>query len=234
MNWAKSKYIIFSFGLLIQYSCGVIDKASRHGFDNGYYIRSQNGEKEKVYLSVTEDSAIVYPIIENKPGKTGIVLPLREADSLYQIPSRFHKTSLDVDITSIFFKYRPKTMELPMQLSAELNIALYAGWRHDYYRIVGKKDPIGKTLYKVVNRGFDFGILAGPGTTFIGPSTTKNSISQEYNGMIIEYGIAAFLESNFASFGIATGFDHLLGSDRDVWIYNKRPWIGFVVGIALN
>jgi hypothetical protein len=25
-----------------------------------------------------------------------------------------------------------------------------------------------------------------------------------------------------------------LSPDRKVWIYNKQPWIGFVVGIALN
>ncbi len=113
----------------------------------------------------------------------------------------------------VFFKYRPTTDELKAQLTAELNAALYAGWRHDYYQIKGKKDPLGKNQYKLLKRGFDVGILAGPGTTFIGPSTTTTSITKEYNGMILEYGLAAFLETTFASFGLATGFDHLLNSD---------------------
>jgi hypothetical protein len=52
--------------------------------------------------------------------------------------------------------------------------------------------------------------------------------------MIIQSGIAGFIESNVASFGIALGFDSLLNSDRKVWIYNKKPWLGFIVGIALN
>jgi hypothetical protein len=52
--------------------------------------------------------------------------------------------------------------------------------------------------------------------------------------MIIQTGIAGFIESNMASFGLGIGFDHLLNRDRDIWIYNKKPWIGFIVGIALK
>ncbi len=235
MSCLKVKHIILLVGIGLLYSCGAIEKSSRHGFDSGYYKQSlEKGQSKKVYLDITDENIALYPIVENNPGKLEMILPLGETDSLYVFPSRFSKTSLDIDITSVFFKYRPATDELQAQLTAELNVALYAGWRHDYYRIEGKKDPIGKNNYTIVKRGFDFGILAGPGTTFIGPSTTKTSITKEYNGMILEYGLAAFLETNFASFGLATGFDYLLNSDRSVWIYNKKPWIGFVVGIALN
>jgi hypothetical protein len=37
-----------------------------------------------------------------------------------------------------------------------------------------------------------------------------------------------------ASFGFAAGYDYLLSQDRKIWIYNNKPWVGFVVGIALN
>jgi hypothetical protein len=141
---------------------------------------------------------------------------------------------LDIDITSILFKYRPSTHDLPSQLSTDLNVALYAGWRHDTYRIVGNTDDLGRTRNKVINRGYDFGFLAGTGSTVIGPATTHNTVTYEYNGMILEFGFAAFIETSFASFGIATGFDHLMNSDRNDWIYTKKPWLGFVVGIALN
>lgn len=235
MSWINVRHIILIIGVGLLYSCSVIEKSSRHGFDSGYYKQSlEKGQSEKVYLDITDENVALYPIVENKPGKLAMTLPLGETDSLYVSPSRFSKTSLDIDITTVFFKYRAATDELQPQLTAELNVALYAGWRHDYFRIEGKKDPVGKNNYAIVKRGFDFGILAGPGTTFIGPSTTKTSITKEYNGMILEYGLAAFLETNFASFGLATGFDYLLNSDRSVWIYNKKPWIGFVVGIALN
>jgi hypothetical protein len=235
MGWKNTKNLILLVSLGINLSCSVIEKSSRHGFDSGYYKHSQKkGHEENVYLDIDENKVTLYPVMQNVIGKPQMTLPLGQSDSLYTSSSMFTKTSLDIDITSIFFKYRPKADQLPAQLSAELNVALYAGWRHDYYRIELRKDPLGKNRYKLVNRGYDFGVLAGPGTTLIGPSTTTTSMAKEYNGMIFELGVASFLETSFASFGIATGFDYLLNSDRDVWIYNKKPWIGFVVGIALN
>jgi hypothetical protein len=84
------------------------------------------------------------------------------------------------------------------------------------------------------NRGFDFGVFAGPGTTLISPFTTQNKRADEYNGMIFQTGIAGFIESNIASFGLAVGYDYLLNPDRKIWIYTDKPWVGFVVGIALN
>ncbi len=231
-NWLL---ILFTGSIALFYSCGVIEKSSIHGFNSGYYKHSPGkGKSEKVYLKTTDNDVAVYPLTEGKPGKLEMTIPIGEADSLYSIPSRFSKTSLDIDLTTIFLKYRPATADLQPQLTAELNVALYIGCRRDYYRIEGKKDPLGNYNYRVIKRGFDFGIFGGPGTTFIGPSTTSNAISKEYNAMIIEYGLAAFIETSFASFGLATGYDHLMNSDRSVWIYNKKPWIGFVIGIALN
>jgi hypothetical protein len=52
--------------------------------------------------------------------------------------------------------------------------------------------------------------------------------------MIIQTGIAGFIESNVASFGLAVGYDYLMNPDRKIWIYTNKPWVGFVVGIALN
>jgi hypothetical protein len=52
--------------------------------------------------------------------------------------------------------------------------------------------------------------------------------------MVLQFGVASFLESNVASFGIAAGFDYLCSPDIKVWIYNNRPWIGFIIGLALN
>ena len=113
-------------------------------------------------------------------------------------------------------------------------MALYVGWRYDYYHITSKRDPLGRSYHKISNRGYDFGFFAGPGTTLISPFTTQNKKTDEYSGMIIQTGIAGFIESNVASFGLAIGYDYLLNPDRKIWIYNNKPWIGFVVGIALN
>lgn len=71
--------------------------------------------------------------------------------------------------------------------------------------------------------GYDYGIFAGSGVTPVNPFTTNNKTVNDYSGMIFQLGIAGFLESNIASFGLSVGFDHLLNSDREIWVYQNRP-----------
>ena len=82
--------------------------------------------------------------------------------------------------------------------------------------------------------GYDFGFFAGPGATIINPFNTNNKRADEYSGMIIQTGVAGFLETNVASFGLSIGYDYLLNPDRKIWMYQNKPWVGFIVGIALN
>lgn len=232
---AKSLLIIFTFYFLLS-SCGIMYKASIHGLNSGYYKYGYGEDRiQDVYLDVKEDELDVYKYKDKQiDQRQYLMIDLNKTDSLITSPLVFRKQSLDIDITSIVLKYRPSVYGLPAQLTSDLNFAMYAGWRFDSYRITGRKDPLGKSRYRINNNGFDFGFFAGPGTTLISPFTTRNKRSDEYNGMIIQSGIAAFLETNMASFGIAGGFDYLLNADRNIWIYNNKPWVGFVVGIALN
>jgi hypothetical protein len=231
------KYIIISISVIaLLSSCNTIEKASTHGFNSGYYkLKSENTNIKNVYLDVTDEQIIVY---EHKKRhvdqKQFLSIPLKTTESQIYNQLVFKKQSLDFDLTSILFKYRPSYYGLPAQLTTDLNIALYAGWRHDSYQIKSKKDPLGKSYYKINNRGYDFGFFAGPGTTLVSPFTTRNNRSDEYNGMIIQGGMASFIELSMASFGFAVGFDYLMSQDRNIWIYNNKPWVGFVVGIALN
>ncbi len=52
--------------------------------------------------------------------------------------------------------------------------------------------------------------------------------------MIVQAGFAGFIESNIASFGLAVGYDYLLSANRELWVYQNKPWVGLVVGVALN
>ena len=231
------KYIviaIWAIGLLA--SCNTLEKASTHGLNSGYYkMKSENNNSQDVYLDVTNEQIDVYHHIKKQPDKKiFLTIPLNKTDSLIFNPIVFKKYSLDIDITSILLKYRPSVYELPAQLTTDFNIAIYTGWRHDSYQIISKKDPLGKSYYKINNLGYDFGFFAGPGTTLVSPFTTQNNSIDEYNGMIIQGGIAGFIELSMASFGFAVGYDYLLSHDRKIWIYNNKPWVGFVVGIALN
>ena len=233
----QAKYFVFIFIVFIAIcsSCSVFEKASRHGFESGYYkIKSSQNQTMDVYLDISDEEVSVYPKNENGLGNSLMNIPLSDSDTLSRYPVKFMKTSIDVDITTIPLKYRPPVDDLPAQMDVGFNLALYAGWRHDNYYISRKENPLKKSNNFIVGRGYDFGILTGIGSTTIGPFSTNSIVSNEYNGMVLQFGVAGFLESNIASFGIATGYDYLLSPDRDVWIYSGKPWIGLIIGIALN
>lgn len=229
-----SKYFVFITCMLSFYSCGVIEKASRHGFESNFYSLEldQNRIKE-VYANVAEDSVEVYRVTENQLKDIILTIPLMNTDSLFDHSIIFHENNMDIDLTTILFKYRFAASGLAPQMNTDFNFALYGGWRKDNYIFRTKKDPLGKYHNRIVDHGFDFGIFAGTGTTLISPFTTNNLYDNEYNGWILQFGLAGFLESSIASFGIATGYDYLLSPERDIWIYNKKPWLGFIIGIAL-
>lgn len=235
MRNCKFIFLVILAGIALFTSCSTLEKASLHGFNSGYY-KVDSGKKTKmVYIDVTEEKIDIYRR-KNKTIDKDIFLsiPIKNPDSLQIIPLKFRKQSIDIDITTILLKYRPSVYGLQNQLTTDLNVSLYAGWRHDNYKISSKADPLGKRYLKFSNLGYDFGFFVGPGTTNVNPFTTNNSTTNEYSGMIIQTGIAGFLESNIASFGVPVGFDNLLNRDRDIWIYNNKPWVGFIVGIAIN
>ena len=238
-NFMKSinKYIIISVALFaLITSCNTLEKASMHGFNSGFYqLESKQKSDQNVYVETTDEKIDVYHQTKKQPDANAfLTISLKPSDSIKISPMVFKKESLDVDITAILLKYRPSVHGLPGQMTTDFNIGLYTGWRYDRYKIESRLDPLGNNHHKINNWGYDFGLFTGPGATIISPFTTQNKVIDEYSGMIIQTGIAGFIESNIASFGIAVGFDSLLNSDREVWIYNKKPWVGFIVGIALN
>lgn len=216
-------------------SCSTLDGTSLHGFNSGYYKIDSGEKSKKVYVDVTEEDIDIYDLKDKAIDQDKYLsIPFKDPDSLYATPLKFRKQSLDIDITAILLKYRPSVNGLPAQLTSDLNVCLYAGWRRDNYKLTTRTTPLGKRYLKTSNLGYDFGIFAGPGTTNINPFTTNNMTANEYSGMILQTGFAGFLESNIASFGVAFGYDFLMNPDREIWIYTNRPWLGFVVGIAIN
>ena len=228
--------LITAVVFLVCHGCTLFEQSSRHGFINGFYhFKSDSGMVQEMYLDIEEDSITAYPLTNKMiDGTPAFGISLLPAATIGDHPEKFGKRSIDIDITTILFKYRPGLDGLPAQLTTDFNAAMFVGWRHDNYHLERKANPLRHEHYEAVGRGFDVGVFAGPGTTPLSPFSTKEMVVNEYNGMIIQYGIAGFVESSVASFGIAAGFDYLLSSDRKYWIYNKQPWIGFVVGIALN
>jgi hypothetical protein len=233
--WKQERHIVWIVVALLFCSCKVVEQSSLHGFESGHYLwKHEKGRTEKVYVDVTDKGAAIYPMRSFQPERPSASVPLSGIVTNCAISESFVKKSLDIDITTIPLKYRSAVYGKPPQMQVDFNAAIYAGWRHDKYRIRGQKDPLGNCKVGVSARGFDVGLFAGPGTTKIGPFSTRDAVTREYDGFILQYGVAGFVESNIASFGIAVGFDHLFSPDRSAWIHNGKPWIGVIIGFALN
>ncbi|MEY3421497.1 MAG: hypothetical protein RIR48_1789 [Bacteroidota bacterium] len=227
---------VMIFSALMFSSCSVLEKASSHGFESGYYTMKQAGKNDlPVYVQSSEVDKRVHEITQAGVDENlYLLIPQGIQDSICQIPATFSKQSLDIDITSVLFKVRPTNAGIPLQLTSDFNAAMYLGWRYDTYNVKSQATPLGQCDYRMINRGFDIGCFAGLGTTPVNPFFTSDKVDREYSAMILQYGIAAFLESSMASFGISLGADHMIGPDRRHWIYQNRPWVGFIIGIALN
>ena len=151
-------------------------------------------------------------------------------DELYG--GRFIRNSIEVDLSTIPVKLRPSFSGVPVQMNSNLNAMLYMGARKDYFVIKSIASPVNRNYSSVRQIGFDLGVFAGIGITPVNPSVTNGLASVEYDGIVFQKGIGAFITVNYISVGITLGFDNLMSSDSKNWIYNNRPYIGLALGLA--
>jgi hypothetical protein len=232
-------FFLFVFAGLILLSCVPVEKIERHDFTSGYYkLKIPGNTPTHVYTKVDEDSLEVYNVIADGQNKTPDFNSLRRINiseiqsGNYFYKSCFVKNSVDVDLTTLILKYRPSLTSLPNQLNANINAAIYVGFRRDYYKAIPYKSPLNDEISFIRQIGFDGGIFAGIGSTFMSPSNTQNNITQEYDGMVFQKGVAGFITFDNMSVGVALGFDNLLDKNKSFWIYNQKPYIGLVIGIS--
>lgn len=62
-------------------------------------------------------------------------------------------------------------------------------------------------------------------------STTNNAIATEYDGLILQKGIAGIVAINKLTIGVSVGFDDLLDRNNKNWIYENKPWFGLMLGL---
>lgn len=235
----RSTLFIIILIILSCFSCVPLEKISRHDFDSGYFkMKSKGIRSSKVYINLIEDSVVVHKVTGE--GKTrepelssaqGIrIRDIRSGSYLYN--SWFQKNSIDLDLSTVALKYRPAYSGVPNQLSYNINALLYFGIRRDFYTIKSNISPLKKINSNIRHIGFDAGVLAGFGITPVNPTVTNNKTVQEYDGFYFQKGLAVFLSIGQMSVGLALGFDNLLDTNSHIWIYNQKPWIGIVLGIA--
>ena len=235
----KSILLVFGLVLLLSAGCVSLGKLTRHDFDSGFYkLKVQGAASSRVYAEVAEDSIIVCPVTSDgkkefpntSSSMSTRVSRIKKDNYFYR--SSFTNNSVDIDLTSIIFKSRHSRDDVPNQFSADLDVAVYAGFRKDFYNIVSPVHPFHEEKSFIRQIGFDLGIFAGIGSSPINPTVTNNKVSQEYDAMIFQKGFAGFISISKISVGLAVGFDNLLDKSKSSWIYNQKPYLGLIISVS--
>lgn len=233
-----SAFILILF-ILLASGCGSVEKIARHDFDSGYFRLKEPGvEPVRVYVDVKGDSLDVYNVIDKGKKKypdtsicqSACLSLVKPGGYLYN--STFTRKTLDVDLTTALLKYRPSQKDVPRQLNANLNAALYAGLKKDFFKVKSRMTPLHAVNSSIRHFGIDAGFFAGIGITPVNYTVTSNQVQLEYDGVVFEKGVAVYFGVDFLMFGVAIGFDNLLDDNHKYWIYNQKPWIGLMLGIA--
>lgn len=234
----KGFFTVVAVALLLSLSgCAPLETIATHHFASGYYnLKPAGAEPSKVYADVNGDSLAVYPL---KPGskepdiESAKVAEISKIDpGSYLYKSSFRKASIDADLSTVITKLRPASSGVPIQLNSTINAIFYLGARRDFYIIRTSRSVLNNSSSFIRQLGYDAGFFAGMGITPVNPTVTNDRTLLEYDGVVFQKGIAAFVTIDNLSIGVALGFDNLLGGDSDIWIYNNKPWVGIVLGIA--
>jgi hypothetical protein len=216
-----------------------VEKIARHDFQSGFYkLKTEDKKNTDVYVNMKEDSITVYKVNQTVNGPvldinstTGVNIRKILPGNFYY-KSCFMKKTVDADLSTIIMKYRPKRDGVPNQLNANINAALYVGYRKNFYKIITETNPLGEQSSYIRQTAFDAGLFGGIGITPLNPTVTADRITQEYDGIVLQKGVAAFITFDNMSIGLSLGFDNLLDQNKSVWIYNQKPYIGLMIGIS--
>lgn len=227
--------------LLLLQSCKTIKQSSKYGFNEGFYkSRLYHKKLKSLYVIPEVDSIKVYTTKSLGKAAVDTSQSLKISFPFSQKPDSFNnyifrQNTLDIDVLSILCKYRPSVKDFPPQFNTSiLNGAFYVGYRTDYYHINYKKSPLNIFSRDVIHYGLSFGLFSGIGATRIDPFVTQNALDIEYDGFVNTSGIAAIFAIDKLSFGLNTGFDHLLDKNRKYWVNNGKLWIGLSIGLNIN
>jgi len=210
-------------------SCASLQNNAKYELADGNYRLSIDGKRYTCYIENSPDSITVYRL----PGKISTVLPAKSEANL-PVRQLLIKPSLDIDIVTALLKIRPSTTTLPMQLNANFNGNIYFGRRTDIYDIHYVKNALDTYQRRINHFGFSGGLFLGIGNTAMSPSTTNNAIQNEYDGLLIQKGLAGIVAVNKLTIGLSVGFDNLVGGNSRSWIYENKPWFGLMLGLNLN
>ena len=228
---------LFLFALL--FGCTTMSEPAKSRLTNGYYItKNPQGVKESRYVYYQNDTIRIYSLnkADNKTIDTArasvLIFPAETKNAIENFS--FSKRSLSLNFQTIIFKFRPATANIPNQLSTEFNFNLYLGRRTDIYRIRYQANPLELNNRKFDRLAFSYGFFTGLGETPMSGSVTQNQITYFYDGLVWLNGVGGIIGTKTFTLGVGVGMDQLLDRNHDVWIYQRKPWLGFLLGIKLR
>jgi len=214
--------IIAFFALLLMSRCASV-KSYELG-DGKYTFHQHDNPRVKVYIHMEDDSILIAPIDTADQRR----LPITP-----QKDEMFTKKGVDIDALTSLFKYRPPVMGAPRRLTTSFNGGILLGYRIDRFKVRFNKTPFGMTK-QFTHRGISLGGFGGVGSTPVGPWTTNYQTSDEYDGFVFTRGFALLGAVNSLTAGVSVGWDYLTDRDKNIWIYQNKPWFGMTLGLNIN
>ncbi len=219
-------------------SCETLQQSSKYQFTDGYYRVHEGKRKVKVYVQTGTDTIKEYnpdllkrPVIDTNK-IVSFVYPDKKPDQFRN--ESFSKGTLDFDVLTVLFKYRPPAKGFPPQFNATFNGAVFLGYRTDIYTLRYGATPLHAYKRQINHFGYSAGIFSGFGTARIDEYVTQNALQIQYDGLVNLSGVALIIAVNKLTAGVTAGIDHLLDRNRKLWVNNGQPWIGLSLGLNLN
>jgi hypothetical protein len=231
--------------IIVLTGCDVLKKSSKEDFEEGVYTMpakqpfrnivgdssSSFNKKTTVFLFEESDTLwFISKAANGAPAKNTFLYPLQNDEAGLVLQKR----SFDFDVFVTPFKYRFAIKGLPPQMNTSFNGSFYFGYRMDKYAVHKTKLKFGIEREKFKKTGLGVGVFAGVGSVFINPVTMQNTIDYEYDGFVLDYGVAVLAGIRNISTGLSVGFDFLPSNRGKNWIYQHKPWIGIFIGLNLN
>ncbi len=220
-------------------SCGSLKNSPCGELDGRRYRIKEKNEIKELYLLTENGELNAYPIIDsNDPllpdSMQKKVYPRIVKNNTLPAPLNLYKNGINLELMVLPLKLRPSVENVPLQLNSDFNGAIFVGYSFDKYNLSYNRITNNLSRRVLNNYKFSYGGFIGLGSTFMSPTTTAHQTDEEYDGVVLQKGIAGVIEVNNFTLGIALGFDNLLSSDRKIWIYENKPYFALSVGLDIN
>ncbi|MDD2246088.1 MAG: hypothetical protein PHI70_04185 [Proteiniphilum sp.] len=225
--------------LIILPGCWTLKNTSTRKINNRFFKQAGRPDSKDLFVKGDEDQVKIFRINSEDftcelDSSTVEIYPLIVCEKDIVPRITFHEKGFEMNFIMLPLKFRPAAKGVPSQLNCDFNGSIYTGFSKNRYNIDYLNHKTGLYVRNISKYEFSYGIYLGIGNTFISPTTTNHATDDEYDGVVLQKGIAVCLGYNNLKAGIAVGMDNLLGKDRKSWIYENRPYLAFTLGFNIE